>query len=393
MQSMKTPCWFRLAFAFSLSLVVLARGADEGLVPLFNGKDLTGWVPVNVAPSTFTVRDGIIISTGKPTGVMRTERMYENFIIELEWRHLKSGGNAGLFIWGDPMTARGTPFARGIEVQILDNGYAAKGKNEWFTTHGDIFPIHGATMTPAGRVAKSGRRSFPAEDLSKSAPEWNHYRVVANNGEVRLSVNGKEVTVGKESSPRKGYLCLESEGSECHFRNIRIKELPSSNPSPEQTAKLAEGFITLYTGVDLAGWRADAAAKEHWRASDWRLECDAKAGTPPLTTEKEFGDFVLILDWLSSAKPDPAKPADVGEIALFGSLPNGSALVKLDRAQAGTWHRLQITRRGDELTVEQDGKPTGEKRRVAGLPKRGSIELRSAGEPIVFSNIFLRELK
>lgn len=167
MQSMKTPCWFRLAFAFSLSLVLLARGADEGLVPLFNGKDLTGWVPVNVAPSTFTVRDGIIISTGKPTGVMRTERMYENFIIELEWRHLKSGGNAGLFIWGDPMTARGTPFARGIEVQILDNGYAAKGKNEWFTTHGDIFPIHGATMTPAGRVAKSGRRSFPAEDLSR----------------------------------------------------------------------------------------------------------------------------------------------------------------------------------------------------------------------------------
>ncbi|MSR42421.1 MAG: DUF1080 domain-containing protein [Pedosphaera sp.] len=387
---MKTTTHIRRLLVVLFACALIARGAEEGFVPLFNGKNLSGWVPVNVAPGTFTVREGIIISTGKPTGVMRTERMYENFIIELEWRHLKSGGNAGLFIWGDPMTARGTPFARGIEVQILDNGYAAKGKNEWFTTHGDIFPIHGATMTPAGLVAKSGRRSFPSEELSKSAPEWNHYRVVANNGEVRLSVNGKEVTVGRDSSPRKGYLCLESEGSECHFRNIRIKELPSSSPSPDQIAKAAEGFTTLYTGVDLAGWRADAPAKEHWRVSDWRLECDAKAGTPPLTTEQEFGDFVMIVDWLSSAKPDSAKPGDVGSISLRGV---DSALVKLDRAQSGSWHRLQITLRGDELTVEQDGKLLGEKRRITGTPKRGPIVLRAAGEPITFANLFVRELK
>ncbi|MCE9524597.1 MAG: DUF1080 domain-containing protein [Planctomycetales bacterium] len=93
--------------------------ADEKLVPLFNGKDLTGWVPVNVAPSTFSVKDGLIVSTGKPTGTMRTEKMYENFILELEWRHMVAGGNAGVFIWGDPITAVGTPFSRGIEVQVL----------------------------------------------------------------------------------------------------------------------------------------------------------------------------------------------------------------------------------------------------------------------------------
>ncbi len=387
---MKTTLCLRLSFVLAILLTFHAHAAEEGFVPLFNGKDLSGWVPVNVAPGTFTVREGIIISTGKPTGVMRTERMYENFIIELEWRHLKAGGNAGLFIWGDPMTAKGTPFARGIEVQILDNGYAAKGKNEWFTTHGDIFPIHGATMTPAGRVAKSGRRSFPAEELSRSAPEWNRYRVVANNGEVRLSVNGKEVTVGKESSPRKGYLCLESEGSECHFRNIRIKELPSSNPTAEHTARPAEGFTTLYTGVDLAGWRVDATAKEHWRPNDWRLECDAKPGTPPLTTEKEFGDLVLVVDWLAAPGADPAKTGPVGEIVLRGA---EAAVVKLERTQAGPWRRLQVTLRGDELTVEQDGKPLGEKRRLSPLPKRGSITLRTTGTPVTFANLFVRELK
>src|SRR3954462_8525112 len=113
-----------------LTLTVLlspARAADappapdaDGFVPLFNGKDLSGWVPVNVAPGkTCTVKDGEIHCTGVPTGVMRTERHYENFIIELDWIHMKPGGNSGLFIWGDAITSPGVPFTRGIEVQIL----------------------------------------------------------------------------------------------------------------------------------------------------------------------------------------------------------------------------------------------------------------------------------
>ena len=82
-----------------LTLSLPASAAEEsGFTPLFNGRDLSGWVPVNVAPETFTVRDGLIVSTGIPTGTMRTERMYENFIIELEWRHMKPRGNSGLFL-------------------------------------------------------------------------------------------------------------------------------------------------------------------------------------------------------------------------------------------------------------------------------------------------------
>src|ERR1043166_2481319 len=126
-----------------------ARAADEEtFVPLFNGRDLTGWVNANCAPETWSVRDGLIHCTGHPTGAMRTERQYENFILEVEWRHLSSGGNSGVFIWGTPIAAPGVPFLRGIEVQVLDHGYNAKGKNEWYTTHGDVFPIHGAAMKP-----------------------------------------------------------------------------------------------------------------------------------------------------------------------------------------------------------------------------------------------------
>src|SRR4030095_14595122 len=65
-------------------------GAETGWTPLFNGRDLSGWVKVNCAPHTFSVRDGLIISTGVPTGVMRTDRQYENFELELEYRHMKA---------------------------------------------------------------------------------------------------------------------------------------------------------------------------------------------------------------------------------------------------------------------------------------------------------------
>ena len=100
----------------------------------------------------------------------------------------------------------------------------------------------GAALTLAGRISPNGQRSFPQEERTKPSPDWNHYRVVANNGDISLSVNGKEVTIAKAASPRKGYLMLESEGSEAHFRNVRIKELPSTNPRPEEIARV---FVTF----------------------------------------------------------------------------------------------------------------------------------------------------
>jgi 3-keto-disaccharide hydrolase len=425
-----------------------ADDADNDFVPLFNGRDLTGWVPINVAPGTFRVEDGIIVSTGFPTGLMRTERQYENFIVELQWRHMKPGGNAGLFVWGDQLTACGSPFARGMEVQILDNGFNVKGKNEWYTTHGDIFPVLGSKRTPTGRISSTGQRSFPIEERCKSSPEWNHYRLEARDGVLRLSVNGKEVTVGKNCAPRKGYLCLESEGSECHFRNIRIRELPSTNPSPEEIADPAVGFVPLYTGVDLSGWKADPGHDGHWQPNDWRLSYDgnSEAADKNLWTEKEYGDFVLVCDWrwttsnaqskplpviLANGEPaldDTGKPKtetlpDAGDSGIYlrGSSksqvniwcwPIGSGEVygyRTDRsmpaevragvtpttkadAPIGKWNRFIITMKGDRLTVDLNGKTVLPGAHLPGVPERGPIALQHHGDPIEFANIFIREL-
>ena len=77
-------------------------------------------------------------------------------------------------------------------------------------------------------------------ETSDGKGEWNTYDVVCVDGVIKLSVNGKFVNGISKSSIKKGYLCLESEGSEIHFRNIRIMELPPGITSPEQIAPIVE---------------------------------------------------------------------------------------------------------------------------------------------------------
>ena len=107
--------------------------------------------------------------------------------------------------------------------------------------------------------------------------------MVANNGDISLSVNGKEVTVAKAASPRKGYLMLESEGSEAHFRNLRIKELPSTDPQPEEIASEAEGFVPLFTGLDFRGWKVPEGDNGHWKVVNEVIDYDAESESPPAT--------------------------------------------------------------------------------------------------------------
>ncbi len=193
------------------------------------------FVNVNCAPDTWTWKSGEIQCTGQPVGVIRSREPITNFELVVEWRHLKSGGNSGVFVWVPESSLtdlKPGSLPHGIEVQVLDHGYTEQyeqrsgKKADWFTSHGDVFPVGSSQMKPFPPVAPDGRRSFPSKRLSKGVNEWNHYYVRAINGEVRLWVNGEEVSGGTACEPRTGFLCLESEGSPVEFRNLRIRELP-----------------------------------------------------------------------------------------------------------------------------------------------------------------------
>jgi hypothetical protein len=432
-----------LAGVWAPRVVYAADGPDDGFRPMFNGKDLSGWVPVNVAPETFSVRDGMVVSTGHPTGILRTDRPYENFIVELEWRHIKPGGNAGLFVWSDALPTVGLPFTRSVEVQILDGHESANA-----TSHGDVFAIHGAVLTPDRPHPAGWMRSLPSERRAKPSPDWNHYRVECRDGTIKLAVNGKEVSGGHGVKPRKGFICLESEGSECHFRNVRIKELPSTNPDPTaETADLTTGFASLYNGLDLRGWKAEPGHEGHWVAKDFVLSYDGKSAAKDksLWTEADFGDFVMVADW---RLPGPAVPRPravvlpsgddarnpdgtvktlsipyagdsgilirgsekaqinitcntVGSGELYGyrtdkKMPADVRAAAVPKTKAdrppGGWNRFVITLKGDRLTIVLNGDEVIREARLPGLPSRGPIGLQHHGDPLQFTNLFVKRL-
>ena len=230
-----------VALVASLGLTghALAQATD-GFVSLFNGKDLTGWVDVNTSPDTWKVKDGLLVCSGRPIGVMRSEKQYENFVLHIEWRHMKAGGNSGVFVWCEGFVPKGRRLPKGMEVQMLEldwvNQHKVNGKpNHIGYISGELFGAGGLRATPDN---PRGSRSMSLELRCKGKGEWNVYDVVCVDGTVKLSINGKFVNSIRNSSVRKGYLCLESEGSEIHFRNIRILELPPGITTAAQTAKL-----------------------------------------------------------------------------------------------------------------------------------------------------------
>ena len=227
-----------------IALIPLASRADEpapkacidGSGPDWRSLGEEDFVNVNGEADTWTWEDGLAKCTGQPVGVIRSQKPYTNFELVAQWRHLKSGGNSGIFVWTAEAALKDLPPGKlppgGIEVQVLDHGYTAQyekstgGKADWFTTNGDVFPVGTAKMKPFEPTSPSGERSFPRKSLSKGVGEWNHYYVRAINGEIRLWVNGEEVSGGNDCQPATGFLCLESEGAPVEFKGLRIRELP-----------------------------------------------------------------------------------------------------------------------------------------------------------------------
>lgn len=212
-------------------------------VKLFNGEDLTGWVDVNTSPETWFVEDGLLKCKGLPIGVMRSEKQYENFILRIEWRHMEAGGNSGVFIWSEGTVPKGRRLPKGMEVQMLEldwpNQHRDRKGNPAHIGYisGELFGANGVKAIPDN---SRGERSMSVELRCKGKGEWNTYDVVAVDGTVKLSINGKFVNSIRNSSVKKGYLCLESEGAEIHFRNIQIMELPPGVTTEEETAAVVE---------------------------------------------------------------------------------------------------------------------------------------------------------
>jgi len=233
----------RTTIALALSLLACSPAFAQAPAPfqfqdLFNGKDLAGWVNVNTAPDTWSVRDGILVSTGKPIGVMCTDRMYENFVMHVEWMHMEPGGNSGVFAWSNANPNPESRLPDGVEIQMLELEWPKLNTRNGVVptddyVHGEVWGVGGVKTVPDH---PRGERSSSVEKRAKGRGQWNTYDVVAVDGVIKLAVNGKFVNGISKSTRKKGYLCLEAEGAEIHFRNLRIMELHPGVTTAEQTA-------------------------------------------------------------------------------------------------------------------------------------------------------------
>ena len=185
------------------------------------------WIQVNTEDSTWNLQGKELICYGLPIGVIRSEKKYENFILHIEWKHMEAGGNSGTFVWSKAEPGENR-LPDGVEVQMLEldwvNLNMRNGEKPPIAyVHGELFGVGGVKIVPDN---PRGERSKSVENRCLGKGEWNTYEVVCVDGTIKLSVNGKFVNGISQSSQRSGYICLESEGAEIHFRNIKIIELP-----------------------------------------------------------------------------------------------------------------------------------------------------------------------
>jgi hypothetical protein len=193
------------------------------------------WINVNTAQDTWYLQKDILVCSGQPIGVMRSEKQYENFILHIEWKHTEPGGNSGVFVWSKADPDDKSRLPDGVEVQMLELDWVNLNIRDGVVppvayVHGELFGVGGVKTVPDN---PRGTRSKSIENRCKGKGEWNTYDVVCVDGVVKLSVNGKFVNGISQSSQKKGYVCLESEGAKIHFRNISILELPSGVTSEQ----------------------------------------------------------------------------------------------------------------------------------------------------------------
>ena len=167
---------------------------------LFNGKDLSGWVPVYEV--TFVVTNGNLrLVDGM--GWLRTEKQYADFVLEAEWRALVPAYDSGFFIRAG---LEGKPWPKdGWQVNLA--------------------------RSALGGLVKGYKTVVPAETPPMPLNQWVKFRIEVRGRIIALDVNGERAWEFRELDADRGYIGIQAEGNAFDFRNIRILEIPrADNP-------------------------------------------------------------------------------------------------------------------------------------------------------------------
>lgn len=412
----------------------------EGFVPMFNGKDLTGWKGLVENPLArakmskaklaqaqkkadermrrdWKVENGMLVFDGTGFDNLCTVKQYGDFEMYVDWMLDPSGkeGDAGIYL-------RGTP-----QVQIWDNART------------DV----GAQVGSGGLYNNQVNASKPKLVADNPLGEWNSFYIKMVGDRVTVLLNGKKVVddvilenYWDRSQPifPIEQIELQAHGSKVYYRNLYIKELERVEPFKLSEQEKKEGFKVLFDGTNMHQWTGNTV--------DYTLEDHCISMNPSksfggnLYTVEEYSDFVFRFEFqltpganngVGIRAPLEGDAAYMGmEIqvldcehpiykditplqhhgSVYGIIPSNPNHLHAIKP-AGEWNEEEIYANGDNIRVTVNGvvilegnireatkNGTADGHKHPGLfNKKGHIGFLGHGSPVKFRNIRIKELK
>ena len=411
----------------------------EGFTALFNGKDLTGWRVHPKVKEMWSIEDGVLKSPGllKEWGAdLATQKNYRDFVLMLEFR-------------------MPTISDSGINFRRLIPEIPGFGNQEQFNlrSRGGMGHLESYYFLPKATATARGLKEEEKPHVRHIDPKvgvWHRVRITMQGRTITTEFDGEVLLdnfryhdwmLSMEPAPIRLQKHIVVHGQNLgkenpcpiEYRNIFIKELepPEQNVPPR-------GFTALFNGEDLTGWRASPRAKEAWSIEDGVLKSSAPREAD-LFTEKEYRDFVLMVDYRMPEESDSGiyfrrlapnmgtfgqreqlnltagRGGWMGNLLSFNFLPKELRLSERERPRVrrvtpaiGQWHTIKLTVVGRKVTAECDGEvmidrfvyPTGLLSMAPGPiglqkhpPADPSGDGRKSACSIEFRNVFIKEIE
>jgi len=196
-----------------LAASVVGAQSQAMFVPLFDGT-LKGWVVENTAAGNFTINGGVL-RVDAPSGWLRSERQFTDFLLRTQFRFLTADADSGIFF----RTTGATQFMRGWP----NNGYQVQIRNPATQSRlpavGGLFR-HGM---PPGEITFD---QAAVETLSRGTGEWQNLELTVSGETLTVRFNGSEVTRAGNITRQPGHVGLQAETGSLEFRTLEISQQP-----------------------------------------------------------------------------------------------------------------------------------------------------------------------